>query len=333
MPAAVEQFSDGSAAFFSNREVPWHGLGQIVDGAQTAEDALRLAQLDWTVYKSEEPVQVPVLTANGVVMVSAEDKYLTYRDHPKTGLSALGVVGEAYTVIQNSEQFDFLNALVDEGGAVFETAGSLNGGRQVFVSMKMPSGVTLGNGTDTVDMYLMVTTSHNGTRAFTAAVSPIRPVCQNTVQLALASAASSWSLKHTTNVKGKLQQARAALDLVFKYEEAFDAAVQELVSQEMSDKQFVAFTDSLIKMPANPTLRQANKVDNVKAELRELWHAPTQKIVANTRWAAFNAVTEWADWVKPLRAGKRDENEVRGERYFTDSNAGLRNKAYALLSK
>lgn len=329
---AVEVFEDGTAAFFSNREVPWHQLGTITDGAQTVDDALRLAQLDWEVVKSDDPVQVPVLTNEGVVMVSAADRYMTYRDHPKLGLQGLGVVGKQYTVIQNKEAFDFLNALTHESGAVFETAGSLRGGTQVFVSMKMPQHISLGGGQDTVDLYLVCSTSHDGSKAFTAFVTAVRPVCANTVQFGLQTAHSKWYLKHTSNVKGKVQQAREALGMVVKYQDAFQEEADRLISTSMSEREFAQFTERLMPTSDKMSVLQVTRTEEARAALTGLWNAPTQSNIARTRWAAFNAVTEWADWVKPVKAGKRDADVARAERVFLGAAEPIKQKAYALLS-
>lgn len=330
MPHDIEQFADGTAAFFTNRQVAWHALGTVTDGALTAEDALRMAQLDWTVYKSEAGVQA--VTEHGTVMCN--DKYMTYRDHPKLGVQGLGVVGQTYTVIQNSEAFDFLNALSDESGAVFETAGSLGGGRRVFMSMRMPDAISLAGGSDKVDMYLMVTTSHNGTKAFTAAITPVRPVCSNTVALALKSAKSTWNLKHTTHVKGKVQQAREALGMVFEYASEFEQEMNALVEAEFTQKEFAKLVEALVREPKDATDRQMNKVEQQRAEIGALWNAPTQANVAGTKWAAFNAVVEWVDWAQPVRSTKgRESDVVRAQRIFDGKGAGLKQRAFALLSK
>ena len=333
MPAAVETFKDGSAAFFSNREVPWHSLGTITDGAQTAEDALRLAQLDWEVIKSDDPVQVPVLTPSGVQTVTVPDKFMTYRSHPKLGLQGLGVVGSQYTVIQNKEAFDFLNALVDEGGAVFETAGSIFDGRQVFMSMKLPNTIELAGGQDTLDLYLIATTSHDGTKAFTVYLSYVRPVCANTVQWGLSSAVDRWYLKHTTGVTSKVQAARETLGLVFKHQADFEQEVQRLVSTPMTNNEFAKFVEVIVPSPKNPTLRQGTRIDTVRGELMGLWNAPTQEPVKNTRYAAFNAVTEWVDWVKPVRAKKKEAEIVRAQRVFVPRSDALKKRALTLLAK
>jgi phage/plasmid-like protein (TIGR03299 family) len=327
----LEVFADGTAAFFTNREVAWHRLGTVTDGALTADEALRIAQLDWTVSKSSQNVQVPVLTANGITVLDVADRYATYRDHPKLGMQALGIVGKQYQVVQNSEAFEFLNHVADESGAVFETAGSMNGGRQVFMSMKMPEGVVLADGQDTVDMYIMATNSHDGSKAFTAAVTPIRPVCANTVRLALKSARSSWYIRHTQNVQGRIQQAREALGLAFSYREAFQAEVDSLAVQAFTDAEFDAFIESLVVDKRNKTDRQRNNEQQVMAEMRGLWNAPTQDGIRYTKWGAFNTVVEWIDWAKPVKAKGGDEGIVRAERIMSGALDGFKDRAYSLL--
>lgn len=318
MAHMIEQHTDGTAAFFSNREVPWHGLGTITDGALTAEDALRVAQLDWTVKKTEDPIAAPIVTEDGVVLVTHEDRFLTYRQHPKTGeYEALGVVGSQYEPIQNAEAFDFLNLLVDESGAHFETAGSLAGGRRVFMSMKMPQGMTIG-GQDQIDLYLLAWNSHDGMSAFNVIATPIRVVCQNTLTAGIRSAKASWSIRHDRTAKSKVQAARETLGLAFAYQEAFQKEAEAMLSQQMNAGEFSTFvTDGLLALPENATDRQKANAQITAGEIISLWDAPTQANVAGTRWAAWNAVAEWADWMKPVKGGD-DPDLARAKRIVTD---------------
>src|SRR6185312_12271562 len=129
---------------------------------------------------------------------------------------ALGVVGEQYVPIQNEEHAALLDALVDESGAHFETAGSLRGGRQVFLSMKLPTTMQIG-GVDPVDLYLIACNSHDGTSAFRLLVSPVRVVCANTLALAASRARSTFSIRHTAGAAGQIEQARQALGLSFTF--------------------------------------------------------------------------------------------------------------------
>ena len=330
MSANIETFEDGTAAFFSNREVAWHKLGTVTDKAQTAEQALKVAQLDSIVKVSEESIYTKVDGQE----IQLDKKFLTYRNHPKKGLTALGVVGTRYTPIQNLEAFEFLNHIADETGAVFETAGSLGNGERVFMTMKFPESMKLASGQDVIDNYIMAVNSHDGSSAFTVAVTPIRAVCTNTVRLALNSAKAKISLKHTSGATQKVQQARETLGIVWKYQDEFQKEVELMLSQKFSDNDYKKFVEVIIPEPKGKevTERQKNSVERTRAELMGLWNAPTQQIVANTRWAAYNAVVEYADWVKPVRGGD-DKDALRAEKIILGTGEKLKDKAQLLLAK
>ena len=327
MAHAIEQFEDGTVAFASAREIAWHNLGTVVENAMTAEEALNIAQLNWEVKVSDNCVYTEVEGQKLFI----EDKFFTYRNHPKKGINALGIVGSRYVPIQNTDAFSFLNHLVDDYGAVFETAGSINDGRQVFMSMKMPNSIKLEGNADVVDMYVMATNSHDGSVAFTAAVTPIRPVCKNTVNLALNKAVSKAKFKHTLNATEKVQQARELMGIVTNYSEAFQQEVEALLDAQFTDAQFEKFVEQVfpLRKGDDSTQRAITKIENKREALRELWTADTQKFVGNTKWAAYNAVVEYADWVMPVRG---DTEFDRAQRIVTGGADYLKNKAYALLT-
>ena len=332
MAHAIEQFEDGTAAFFSARVPAWHRLGTVTEDAQTAADALRIAQMDWHVYKTTEPLTMTAPTSDGVVTVPVPSQFATYRTHPKTGVvEPLGVVGTQYTPIQNSEAFDFLSLLVDEHGAVFDTAGSLHGGKKVFVTMKMPQDVLIG-GFDAVDMYLLATNAHDGSGAFQVAVTPTRVVCQNTLTWGLKAAKRTMSFRHTRNVTNKVQAARETLGLTFAYSEEFEKAAEELLAKSMTDKQFLSFAETLFPERKDPSSRQVNRRDEILMELNGLWNAPTQENIKGTKWAAYNTVVEWADWLGRVK-GRGDEAKAdkRAIKVREGGADGVKSRALALL--
>ena len=329
----LEQFADGTTAFFTAREVAWHKLGVVTAGALTAEEALKTAQLDWEVLKSENPVQTIVpgayMTGDTEQTITYPDKFMTYRYHPKTRKpEALGVVGSRYTPVQNSEAFSFLNYLADESGAVFETAGSIDNGKKVFMSMKMPEHLTIG-GVDKVDMYLLAWNTHNGSSAFSVNVTPIRVVCQNTLTAAINSAQSSYNLRHTPKVNGKIQAAREALGLTFKYVESFEKLAEKLIAQKFSDKDFWSIVEKMIPIDEEEE-RQRNVAEEARGALMGLWKAPTQANIAGTKWAAYNAFTEYADWARPVRGANQEL--ARAERNVQGIGEKFKNRALTLLS-
>jgi phage/plasmid-like protein (TIGR03299 family) len=331
----LEQFEDGTTAFFTNREVAWHKLGTVTQGALTAEEALQTAYLNWDVIKSEDPVStmVPMFGESAMEQGSMEeitypDKFMTYRYHPKTHKAeALGVVGNRYTPVQNLEAFSFLNFLADESGAVFETAGSIDNGKKVFMTMKMPDTMKIGN-IDSVDLYLMAWNTHDGSSSFSVAVTPIRVVCQNTLTAALKAAQSTFSIRHTPKAQGKIQAAREALGLTFAYCEEFEKMAESLLSQNMTDKEFVSLVETLVPIDEDEE-RKRNLAETARGTMMALWNAPTQANIKGTKWAAYNTIVEYADWAKPIRSTNTET--ARAIRIVTGTGDKLKNKALALL--
>jgi phage/plasmid-like protein (TIGR03299 family) len=257
---------------------------------------------------------------------------MTYRDHPITREpEALGVVGRWYDPFQNKDAFAFLSSVADESGAVFETAGSLHGGKRVFVSMKLPEAVLVG-GVDPVDMYLLGHTSHDGSAAWGVTVTPIRVVCQNTLTAGLNLAIKRVAFRHTSSLTGRVQQAREALALSFQVSEAFQRQAEALISQEMTTGQYGSFVDAMMPVPDEATPRITDNVMNRRDELLALWNAPTQANIKGTRWAAYNAVVEWSDWARPVRGGTQ-ARAIRTMTEVTDRiGMEMKQKALALLA-
>lgn len=303
-------------------------LGGTPLNVSNVNDALELSGLNWTVRKSEAAVRVPVLTETGVTDVEFPEKFITYREDTNT---ALGVVGKSYTVIQNLDAFAFLDNLADDSGAEFASAGSLKGGRGVFVNMKMPKTLTFAGNTDAIDTYLLVKSSHDGSKAFTASVQSVRQICTNGLVGLVTEA--SFALRHTNYAAGKIAQARDVLQLVHAYEDSFESAVENLIAQEYTKQDYVRFVEKLVPEKVSlETGKLSKTVETTRGELMSLWSAPTQAIVAGTKWAAYNAVVEWADWIKPVR-GNRDEAIERAERIVEGQADSIKFKALELLSR
>jgi phage/plasmid-like protein (TIGR03299 family) len=336
MAHRIEEFTDGTAAFFSAREVAWHKLGTVTEGALTAEEALKTAQLDWEVLKSADPVStmVPMFDNSAMEQESMEeitfpDKFMTYRYHPKTNKAeALGVVGNRYTPVQNLQAFSFLNAVADESGAVFETAGSIDNGRKVFMTMKMPEGLQVG-GIDAIDMYLMAWNTHDGSSSFNVLVTPIRVVCQNTLTAAIGSAKSTFTLRHTPRVDSKIQAARETLKLTWKYTESFEQMANNLLGQKMTDKEFYSLVEAVFPIDDPESPRAVTMAETARGTLNGLWKAPTQANIAGTKWAAYNAFTEYSDWAKPVR--DKNPEVARAVRIVTGAGDNFKNKVLNLL--
>ncbi|WP_369383306.1 DUF932 domain-containing protein [Streptomyces sp. cg36] len=333
MAHEIEKFTDGTAAFVSANESAWHKLGTVTTGAMTAEEAMRLASLsDWNVRLL--PLTATELTDDGATPLEVPEHFATARTHPKTRRTqTLGVVGSDYHPVQNEEHAELLNHLVDESGAHFETAGSLRNGRQVFLTMKMPQTLTIG-GNDDVDLYIAAFNSHDGGSAFRLVVTPIRVVCANTMRAALNNARSSFVVRHTAGAKAKIAQARSALGLTFQYAEEFEKAAQRMIEAEMTLSELKSVVDELWPVKDSDHARaKTNQRVRWGAVSNLFENADTQAGIRGTRWAGYNALTEYANHVAPARGGSADAKaDARAERVISGSVSGLMEKAFALTT-
>lgn len=195
MPANVE-------TMFSVRETPWHGLGRIIMDAPASREALELAGLDWQVESRN------IYSGTGTMIPG-------YRANVRsTDDAVLGVVSDRYRIVQNEEAFQFTDDLLGEG-VTYETAGSLQGGKKVWMLARLPRKYLIAG--DQVVPYLVIFNSHDGSSGVKVAMTPIRVVCQNTLNLALNTAKRSWTARHTENVLLRVQDARETLQLASNY--------------------------------------------------------------------------------------------------------------------
>src|SRR3954452_112375 len=209
-------------SMMSVRRVPWHGLGVVLDDRpRTLADALAAAGLAWTVAKE------PLCRADGRVVAG---HHATVREDTD---QVLGVVSDDYVVVQNHECFGFLaNVLGSE--LIFETAGSLWCGRQVFITAELPDHVTVGG--DEVRPYVVVTAWHTGTGAIRAMTTPVRAVSANTVRAALERARAVYRVRHVGDPTGQVHEARAVLGLAVDYYRQFAAFGDRLARTPMGEK-------------------------------------------------------------------------------------------------
>ncbi|MFH0246187.1 DUF932 domain-containing protein [Streptomyces sp. HK10] len=328
MSHGLEIHADGSASFVSARLDAWHRLGTVTTGALTAEEALEKAFLsNWNVRKVGG-VHAYEITEHGVTKIESDD-YFTVRTNPKTGMTErLGTVKEKYRPVQNEEHCELLNLLVDESGAHFETAGSLRGGRSVFVTMKLPKAISIA-GADDIDLYLAGLNSHDGSSAFRFNVSPTRIVCANTQHMAISNAVSHYPVRHTAGAKAKIAEARKALGMVWEYAVAFEREAEKMINETLSLGAFERVCEEVWgPLEPNPSVRTRNNHTRRMNTLRHLFeNADTQANIRGTRWAGFQAIGEYLDHYAPAK-----DAEVRAHRVLTSSDITKKKQAaYELL--
>jgi len=299
---------NGKASFASFREPAWHKLGTVFTEEKNTEQMLESANLNgWDVRL--EDVEIPATLSS--------DKGYQYvtRTNPtdKTQTDILGIVGERYHVMQNEELFSFGDAILDGGGR-WETAGSIKGGRVVFGALALeretvldPDGVA-----DKVKTYLLINTSHDGSMAIQASVTPVRVVCANTLNIALGSIKTkngvkqSFKIRHTQTANGKVQIARETLGLTNAYMDAFDIMAQAMIQKEISAQQFNDIILASYPKPDADTKGALTKWTTKVDVINDIYTGEFNGMIAGNAWGAYNALTERLDWFRSARGGSNE---------------------------
>lgn len=307
MPANVE-------TMMYVREKPWHGLGTCVEKAPTSREALELAGLDWEIEGK------PVYDESGLVIPG----YVA--NTRSTDARVLGIVSNKYSVVQNREAFDFTDALIGEG-VTYETAGSLRGGKQIWLLGKMPDAKILG---EAFEPYICFTNTHDGSGAVRACMTPIRVVCNNTLNMALSEAKRAWSTPHRGNVQAKLEEARQTLQLAERYLVSLDEEADRLANAKMSDDEIKAALDKLFELPKDATERMKRTAEAAKDEIIVCAFRPDLAQFLNTKWGFVNAVSDYVGHGEPARRTKNFEENRWGN---IIGGHWLFDKAVALVGK
>lgn len=274
-------------SMFYVRETPWHGLGTRVMTAPDSRNALIYAGLDWKV------IQKPVYT---------EDDHLIpgYKANVRdSDNQVLGVVTDRYKVVQNEEAFAFTDELLGMG-VRYETAGSLQNGRKVWLLAKLPQEYIITG--EQISPYLVFFNSHDGSGAIKAALTPIRVVCNNTLNLALQTAKRTWSTIHTGDIRSKMKEAEESLLLSRKYMAALGAEFEELQKKKLSDRQVLDYIEILLPIDEEAGIQQKKNVQKLREDMKmRYFDAPDLKQVGKNAYRFINAVSDFATHAKPLR--------------------------------
>ena len=298
----------------------WHGLGVVLDHAPNSAEALAAAGLGWTVRKA------PLFRADGTESDTAVE---TVREDNG---AILGSVSPDYGLVQNVDAFASLDGMLPDGVLKYESAFSMFGGRQVCIVARMAGELRIVDG-DSIRPYLMLRTSHDGSTGLAIRPTSVRPVCANTVALALSqrSGGLAFTLRHTSGVGDRLA---AVVDVIRKAGEAFAVhaeAARAMVRVRLTDATFDDFLADVMPLPEpmtadnreNPAFGRAIAARRKVAGLFREGPANNLPGIAGTAWAAFNAVTEYVDHVAEYRGDAESAYRSKSE------GAGAKVKAAA----
>lgn len=312
-------------------ETPWHRLGQEIKYAPTSEEAIIMAGLDW------EVIPRPIFDEFG-------NELPGYKVNTRsTDGKNLGIVTDRYKIVQNKKAFAFTDALLGEG-VTYETAGSLASGKRVWMLAKM-EGTTIAE--EDIDPYLVFTNSHDGTGAVRVAITPVRVVCQNTLNLALKQASRHWSCAHKGDIQSKLEEARYTLESADRYMEALEEEFGELKLKKVTDQQVRQMTDKLLEIEFNSLFKKAikdkkiidikehikqqkyeEKLNRKKSEIIQIYHEKPDLV--GTEKSAFRFVNAVSDYATHNTDHKNTKNYQENLFMKTIDGLGLIDTAHKL---
>ena len=325
----------GKHSFFSVKEKAWHGLGQIISDYPTSTEAIKHAGLDYTIEKrrlftydnennagnSDTDVLIPE--------IEVPNYFATIRTDNQ---QVLGVVGKDYEVIQNVDAFTFFDSIVGGDGILYETAGALGKGERIFITAKLPDYIKVGKD-DLIEKYLFLTTSHDGYGSITAAFTPIRVVCQNTLNAAMRNHTNSIKIRHTANAKERLEQAHKVMGISNSLSNELESIFNQWAKVRIIDRQVRKLIE-LAMIPNKEVLQniQSGKTDDLSTCFKNMVEnvyeyclsSSTQQTetTKGTVFGAYNAVTGYFQNVRSYK-----DNEAKLKSLLFGGTGQLRTQA------
>jgi len=306
VPANIE-------TMFTVREKPWHGLGEVLDEAPNSVEALKRSGLDWTVNP------IPIYLEHEGVRLQVDGYVGNIRSSDQ---SLLGIVSDRYKIVQNHEAFAFTDLLVGDGDVRYETAGSLKGGRQVWMLARMNRSMSLLG--DAFEPYLCFINSHDGTGAVRVLMTPIRVVCQNTLNIALRGARRSWSTPHVGDISARLNTAQSTLELADRYIVRLEEEADFLAQKPVSPDRFDEILESLLPIETGSTPRAKASVLAQRQGIITAYGEDDLQRFRGTAWGVLNAVSDYVGHTTPRRQtasykSNRWAKLAAGEALFDDA--------------
>ena len=325
---------EGDAEMMYVGDTPWHGLGTKLENTATAVEAIQAAHLDWEV--SAEPIWIAD-TSKVFGNFKTVDGYNAIQ-RPDTG-AVFGVMSDRYEIVQNVDAWSFMDGVLGAGGAHYHTAGALRDGRVVFILAQLDGTQEIVKG-DPVEKYLLLTTSHDGSLALQIHTTPIRVVCGNTHTAALAHGRQYVSIKHTSSVHRRIEDAKKALAQGEAYFDDYVREARALSRQYMGERAMGLFTQKLLGFDPSSNNKVNSQTEAAEREINELFITGRGQDLAEVRgtaWAAYNAVTEYVDYrsrvqkVGGATQGSLIAQDRRLHRSWFGRGQDIRNHAWSLL--
>jgi phage/plasmid-like protein (TIGR03299 family) len=326
----------GSFSFVAAVKPAWHGLGTILPNRFTSAEAMEYANLNYHVGLA--PIHMSI--ENGVnesTKVLIDDKYCTYRADTNV---PFGIVGSKYEVVQNREAFSFFDSIVGENKAIYETAGALGKGEIIFLTAKLPDGIVL-PGDDLIEKYLVLSMSHDGSKAITAMFTPTRVVCANTLAVAMANGSHKVTIKHTASAHDKLAEASKLMGLVQKSTHHIHEVILAMAKKPINDDQLAEYIKFVFLTPEQRK-NLAETGDHTKSGISDRVLTTMDSVydyslsgigqnMISTRGTLFGAYSGVTSWLFNQKEYRSTESRMKSL-ILEGTDYELNNKAYNIAA-
>lgn len=280
----------------------WYKLGQIVEGTMTAEEAIKLAHLDYDVIK--EPIYH--LVGNEATPLPIPGFYCTKRTDTE---HVFGVVKSKYTILQNNEAFGFFDTIVGEGKAIYESVGALGKGEVIFIVAKLPSRYYIKGDESVIDQYLVLTNGHDGTKQLAVYFTPVSVCCQNTLNASLRNNSHKLTVRHTASVVNNVKIAGRIMGISDKIIEKDQEMLTWLASEQLSSQKRSDIIEKLFIVSDKPdevtSARTKNLINSFLA-YSDMPVSDSYRSLRGTKYAFYQDVTGWLQHIKNKGNGEKN---------------------------
>jgi phage/plasmid-like protein (TIGR03299 family) len=319
---------DGKPMMMFVGEKPWHKLGtRMTSPPKTAAEAIKAASLDWKVSLK------PVYAFDGGSCCAVPGHFATVRADlwGKPECEPFGLVGEEYSILQNREAFSFFDPVIATGHVTYETAGALGRGERVWMLAKVKGFITI-KGEDTVERYLLLSNGHDGRTALKIRFTPVRVVCQNTLNYALASGRDLLRSHHGRGMDRRIADAQGAVGVILKQYDSLAQHYRRFAEVKMTTERVGRYMGDVFPLPKRRVNQGDRSYQNAISLTNDLRLTSTRLFeegrgnklagIRGTLWAAYNGVTELVDHHLAYRnAEQRMESVCFGDGEDTKSRA------------
>lgn len=322
---------------FSVKHVPWHGLGKIIADAPSVKKGIIDAGLDWTTEETEllrqDVIQERLDNYQNYVMPDGkidykklfnratvdEDAKCWYRS---TDRSTLGVVGHKSFPLQNELAFEFFQSFIDNNEAQLETAGSLAGGRKIWVLAQLNKDPLVIKGQDAVRQYLMLSNSHDGTQAVRVGYTPIRIVCANTLAMAHKAKDSQLiRLRHSQDVEINLESVKNIIDAASRSFKATAEQMRALANKNINQEDLKKYVKEVFAFKDEDDDMSTRSFNILTAVMDNFEAGKGHELAGTTWWGAYNAVSEYLNYSRGHNPESRLQSLWFGQNFKTNHDA------------